>query len=136
MGSSEIQDIDGDIQALLEGKEARKAPPGLYHRIRKRLAIIRFIQVERKRVRYVLAAGLCLVMGAVGMGALVSVLVVRDVPGGMGYFDYLKSQILLSLPAVAGVLGFCIAVSFGASVWYAFRPSRKSGNDIDDTFAV
>lgn len=136
MGPSELPDIDTAVEEALRERPARHAPPGLYQRIRKRLAIVRLIQVERKRFRYVLAAGLCLVLGAIGVGALMSVLLVRDVPGGMGYFDYLKSQILLSLPAVAGVLGFGIALSFGASVWFTLRPTRKSDNHIDDTFAL
>ncbi len=122
-----------DDMALDPG--GRAAPPRLYARIRKSLAIVRFIQVERKRFRRLLLTGLAMAGGAVGAGALMSVIVMRDMPGGMGYFDYLKSQILLSLPAIAGAVGFGVALSLGASVWRAVRASHKSGHD-DNTFAV
>lgn len=80
-----------------------RVPRRLFRRIKERLAVIRLIQQERRRFRYSVAAATGLIAGLVGAALLLALVtgyssgLLGGTPGGLGYFDYVKTQVLLTL---------------------------------------
>ena len=140
MTSPEPHDLDRIIDTALRTEEPmRPVPPSLYRRIRERLAVIAMIQRERLWFRYMMAAGGFLVFAVVSVAALaalfadVPALFTRDVPGGLGYYDYLKSDLFLSAKLVAGMVAVLAFLLVGLGLFTAFRPAKRHPKSPDWT---
>lgn len=142
MGSSEHQDFDTAIERVLREEALRPVPPTLARRVKQRIALLALIQREQSRFRYALSAGVG-VFAAMLVAGLALVLLtgiptrlVGDVPGAMGFWDYAKIEVLLSLPLILGVLAVLLVLPIGVMVVTALWPSRKSADKFHDPMAV
>jgi hypothetical protein len=142
MGSSKRQDFDMAIERVLRGEALRPVPPTLARRIKQRIALLALIHREQSRFRHALAAGIGILATVLTTGVAVALLtgiptrLVGDVPGAMGYWDYVKIEVLLSLPLVLGILAILFALPVGAMLVTALWPSRKSADKFHDPMAV
>jgi hypothetical protein len=142
MDSSEIPEIDPLVDSSLDDPPPRPVPRALLGRIRERLAIVALIDQARRRFRLGLATGILILVIVLSGGSLVAFFadlrgaLARSIPGGMGYYDYLTSQILISLPRVLAALAGLTVLTVAVSMLSARRHARKSTNKFDDTLPV
>ena len=106
MDHNRLPDLDVLIEQALSEEPIRPVPMGFHARLEERLRIAALVEREKKRFRYgttvgaVLFAALGLTFVFVPVLAYLQGWVVRSVPGGMGYLDY----VLVSLVNVFGTL--------------------------------
>jgi hypothetical protein len=135
MESFEPGDLDATIEAALSTEPLRRVSPGFFGRIKQRLAMIALIQRERSRFRHSMTAG-----GATFAGILTVVMLVTYigsipsrlawyVPGGMGFLDYVRTQLLLSIPMLVALVALCAAIPLGGVLFSLFRPRLRSGDN-------
>jgi hypothetical protein len=142
MGSSERQDFDTAIESVLREEALRPVPPTLARRVKQRIALLTLIQREQSRFRYALSAGVGVFAAVLIAGVALALLtgiptrLVGDVPGAMGYWDYVKIEVVLSLPLVLGVVAILFALPAGAILVTALWPSRKPADKFHDPMAV
>lgn len=123
------RDLDQMIEKALHDQPLRSAPAGMCRAIVARLEIVKLIEHERLWLRcsFFLAAGLfsALVIAALFMIAFPqwSSLVARNIPGAMGYCDYLMASrnayVILLLLAISPT------IPLGATVVLALLPLRR-----------
>jgi hypothetical protein len=140
MKTSDFEDLDQTIEATLAAEPLRPTPPGLYRRIRKRLAVVALIQQEQYRFWHSVAAGVGVLATAAGITLLLMLVfggpsvLLQNIPGAMGYYDYLKTEVPLAfVPMALMALGLLLVWPFGATVYAAYRSSRKAPGKFDDT---
>ncbi|NIA16267.1 MAG: hypothetical protein GWP08_19570 [Nitrospiraceae bacterium] len=134
MAHSDPRDLDSAIDSALRGETLRAAPSGFCQAIGARLAIVGLIREERQRFR--IAAGACgaALMAVAAPGLIVSAFpetltrYLSDVPGAMGFFDYLLSSPGLSWPRVLGFAMAVLTLPVAIVLLSALLPPRKSAD--------
>jgi len=127
-------DLDAAIETALSTEPLRRVSPGFFGRIRQRLAMIALIQQERSRFRHSMTAG-----GATFVGILTAVILLAYigsipsrlawyVPGGMGFLDYVKTQLFLSMRMFVAVIALGAAVPLGGVLFSLLRPHLRSSD--------
>ena len=125
-------DLDATIETALSTEPLRRASPGFLGRIRQRLAMIALIQRERSRFRHSMTAG-----SATFVGILTAVILLAYVggipsrlawyvPGGMGFLDYVKTQLFLSMRMLAALVALGAAIPLGAMLLNSVRSHSRS----------
>jgi hypothetical protein len=133
MDSAEPRDLDTTIDTALREDPLRPVPVGFCRRIRNRVALLTMIREERCWVRYSLAAGsglfgaLMITLAFFALFTDVPRFLVRDVPGGMGYYDYLVSAVFLSPLTVLATLALVLVLPFGATLITTIFGSHRPG---------
>jgi hypothetical protein len=130
--------VDAVIESALAEEHARKAPAGFFGRMRRRLALASLIQQEQRLFRkYATAAGgfLLTVGCVVALAYLASIpsRIAWYVPGGMGFVDYVKTQLSMSMRLFAAFIALGLAIPLCAALFAYFRPSGKSDGKRRDT---
>ena len=126
-------DLDATIETALSTEPLRRASPGFLGRIRQRLAMIALIQQERSRFRHSMTAGgatfvviLTVVILLAYVGSIPSRLA-WYVPGGMGFLDYVKTELFLSMRMLAALVALGAAIPLGSVLFSFLRPHLRSG---------
>jgi len=134
--------VDAMVESMVHEGPLRPPPPGLYRRIKDRLAVVAIIQQEQKQFRYVWATAFLLVISAVAASGMFAFamglpgLLVRDVPGGMGYYDYATASLRLSLTSVLAMVIAITVIAVSVMVIAVLYFARRRGGSYDDTWAV
>ena len=127
MDGAEQRDLERSIDTTLGEEPLRAVPAGFGRTVRARVTILGLIKQERQRLGYAMAASGALYLPIVAAGVLLALfpesprLVVRNVPGAMGFYDYLMASPTVSPPRILATLLILPAVPLAASVVAAFR---------------
>lgn len=122
-------DLDRIIEETLHEQPLRSAPAGMCRAIVARLEIVKLIEHERLWLRcsFFLTAGLfsALVVAALFMVAFPQwpSLVAQNIPGAMGYCDYLMAS--RNAYVILVLLAISPAIPLGATVVLALLPPRR-----------
>ena len=141
-GTAAQPSVDAMVESMVREGPLRRPPPGLFRRIKDRLAVIAIIQQEQKQFRYIWATACLLVISTVAASGMFAFamglpgILVRDVPGGMGYYDYATASLQLSLTSVLGMLVAVAAIAISVMIIAAVYLARRRGGSYDDTLAV
>ena len=135
MDSSENRDLDATIETALSTEPLRPVSPGFFGRVRQRLALVAMIRQEQRRFRQYAVGFGAAVLAAFGGLLLAYIASIPSrlawyVPGGMGFVDYVNTQLLLSMWMLVAVIALGLAVPFGAMIFTFRRPTaRRGGSD-------
>ena len=127
MDRAEQRDLERTIDTTLGEEPLRPVPAGFGRTVQARVTILTLIKQERQRLGYAMAASGALYLPIVAAGLLLALfpelpgLLVRNVPGAMGFYDYLMASPAVSAPRILAALLILPAVPLGASVVAAFR---------------
>jgi len=127
MDGAEQRDLERTIDTTLGEEPLRPVPAGFGRTVQARVTILTLIKQERQRLGYAMAASGALYLPIVAAGLLLALfpelpgLLVRNVPGAMGFYDYLMASPAVSPPRILAALLILPAVPLGASVVAAFR---------------
>jgi len=127
MAGSEQRDFQHAVDAALKAEPLRPVPAGFGRAVRGRVTILGLIKQERQRLGYAMAASGALYLPIVAAALLVVLfpglpgVLVRNVPGAMGFYDYMTASAAVSLPRILAALLILPAIPLAASVLAAFR---------------
>ncbi|MBN2311877.1 MAG: hypothetical protein JXR94_23055 [Candidatus Hydrogenedentes bacterium] len=114
-----MQELDALIERSLRDEQMRAVPAGFHNRLNERLKVAAIVERERHRVRYGAMAGVFL-FGMLGITLLFAPVMsylqgwlVRSVPGGMGYLDYIVVSLLNTSPVWARTSAVVLACGIG-----------------------
>lgn len=126
MPEQRFENLDALIESALRDSTSSEAPPGLCRKIDRELRIRAARHGELQRLRVTLLAWITVVLAAVlGVTGLVwhtDLLehLGSNLPGGLGYYDYLVvttvSYLAPVLGALLGILGLCRVLAMPVAV--------------------
>lgn len=137
MSGRHFHNLDSLLEAASRGEPLRQAPPGLYRKIEGRLRVraVRYDERRRLLTRLCAWAGVVLVTvcGVIGVAwhKDLPAYAEQNLPGVLGFYDYLVTTVALHWPHALGVslavLGVCSGVALLAAVapgWMGRGPRR------------
>lgn len=134
MAPSDPSDLDCAIDSALRGEVLRPAPSGFCQAIGSRLAIVGLIREERQRFRIVAAACGAALLAVAAPGLVVSAFpqtltrYLSDVPGAMGFFDYLLASPGFTWPRVLGLVTAALTLPLAIALLSALLPPHRKAN--------
>jgi len=119
------------IDATLRAEPFRAVSQGFGRSVRRRLAIVALIEQERQRFRTFLAAGGIFLVGIFSVAIFVFTfadlpgILMRTIPGVMGYYDYVAASLILFGGGVAGLFALLFIFSLGVTALLTLRLGYK-----------